>query len=176
MDLQKSKTWENLNNAMNAEARVCFLYKVYADKARKEGKNDVAMSFENVIRNEMAHAKIWYNFLYANAPDSVENLTSAAKGENFEWTQMYANYAETARQEGFGNIARLFQMVASVERTHEEEYDRCLGMIQAGTAFHSDQEIVWVCTNCGYQHTGTDAPAVCPLCSHPQSYYQRAKN
>ncbi len=175
MELGKSETWKNLNGALNAEARVCFLYRTYADKAREEGRDDVAEAFETALRNEEAHGRAWFGLLHPNAPGSAANLRDAAAGERMEWSGMYAGYADTARREGFDNIGRMFQLTAEVERSHETLFDTLLGKMQAGTDFHADGGAAWICQNCGHRQEGTDAPEFCPLCARPRGYF-RQKN
>ena len=151
MDLKGSKTEQNLWTAFAGESQARNKYTYYASKAKKEGYNQIAAIFEETAGNEKEHAKIWFKLLHDGMPDTAANLVDAAAGEHYEWTDMYAGFAKTAKEEGFDKIAWLFEAVGKIEKEHEEQ--------------------VWVCTNCGHVHIGTHAPEVCPVCEHPQAYF-----
>ena len=170
MDLKGSKTWDNLQAAFAGESMARTKYTFYASRAKKDGYNRIADIFIETAENEKEHAKIWYKLL-GGIGDTEKNLAEAAKGEHAEWSEMYKEFAETARAEGFGEIAELFEGVASVEKHHDERYSRVLESLEKGVVFERDGVIVWKCMNCGYLHTAKEAPAVCPVCAHPRSYF-----
>ena len=167
-----SKTRENLERAFHAEAGVYFKYTLWADRARKAGHHAVGALFDSVARNEWAHAKIWYKRLNGEM-DTGEALLAAAGGEHHEWSEMYAQWASEAQQDGEQAIARLFRQVAAIEASHEEKYRRMAQLLQSGEEFACAQPVRWVCANCGYVHEGTQPPAVCPVCEHAQGYFAR---
>lgn len=177
-NLTGTKTEANLKTAFAGESQARNKYTYYASAARKEGFVQIANFFEETANNEKEHAKIWFKLLHDGAvPETVTNLTDAAAGEHYEWTDMYAGFAKTAAEEGFTRIAKLFEMVASIEKEHEERYQTLLANIKAGKVFQREGAQVWICTNCGYIHTGPKAPEKCPVCDHPQDYFQlRAVN
>ncbi|MDO5552985.1 MAG: rubrerythrin family protein [Planctomycetia bacterium] len=176
--LKGTKTEANLQAAFAGESQARNKYTYYASKARKEGYNQIADLFEETAGNEKEHAKLWFKFLHEEAiPDTVTNLKDAADGENFEWTDMYAKFAEEAKAEGFHKIAFLFEQVGKIEKEHEERYRKLLKNIEEGIVFSRDGEMVWQCANCGHIVVGKKAPEVCPVCAHPKSYFQiRAEN
>ena len=178
MELKGSKTEANLLAAFAGESQAYTKYGYYASKAKKDGFVQIGDLFEETARNEKEHAKIWFKLLHDGAmPGTEQNLTDAAAGENYEWTDMYAGFAETARAEGFDHIAFLFESVAKIEREHEERYRRLLANIEDGIVFSREGDMVWQCSNCGHIVVGQKAPEVCPVCAHPQSYFQlRATN
>ena len=178
MELKGSKTEANLLAAFAGESQAYTKYGYYASKAKKDGYVQIGDLFEETARNEKEHAKIWFKLLNGGEmPGTERNLTDAAAGENYEWTDMYAGFAETARAEGFDHIAFLFESVAKIEREHEERYRRLLANIEEGIVFSREGDMVWQCSNCGHIVVGEKAPDVCPVCSHPQSYFQlRANN
>jgi rubrerythrin len=142
-------------------------------KAKKDGYNQIAAIFEETAANEKEHAKIWFKLLHdGKVPDTVTNLKDAAAGENYEWTDMYAGFAKTAKEEGFDHIAELFAMVGEIEKHHEERYKKLLANIEGGLVFSRDNDMIWQCSNCGHIVIGKKAPDVCPVCDHPQSYFQ----
>ncbi len=146
----------------------------YASAAKKEGYNQIAAIFEETAGNEKEHAKLWFKALHGGAvPDTVTNLKDAAAGENYEWTQMYAEFAKVAKEEGFDDIAWLFESVGAIEKEHEERYRKLLEAVEKGTVFADVEEQIWVCSNCGHIHIGKEAPSVCPVCAHPQGYFMR---
>lgn len=174
MELKGSKTEANLLAAYSGESQARNKYTFYASKARKEGYEQIAAIFEETANNEKEHAKLWFKYLHGgDIGPTVENLVDAAKGENYEWTQMYKEFAEVAREEGFNEIATVMSLVASVEKTHEERYLKLLKNLKEDLVFKAGEETVWVCRNCGYIHVGKTAPAKCPACKHPQAYFER---
>ena len=174
-DLKGSKTEQNLWAAFAGESQARNKYTYFASKAKKEGYVQISKFFEETAGNEKEHAKIWFKLLNGIG-DTMQNLEEAANGENYEWTDMYKNFAKTAREEGFENIAKLFEKVADIEKTHEERYRKLLENIKNGKVFQDNAEIAWHCSNCGHIHYGTKAPEICPVCSHPQSYFERKAN
>ena len=178
MELKGSQTEKNLQTAFAGESQARNKYSYYASKAKKDGYNQIAAIFEETAANEKEHAKIWFKLLHnGSVPDTITNLKDAADGENYEWTDMYAGFAKTAKEEGFGHIAELFTMVGEIEKHHEERYRKLLANIEGGLVFSRDQEMIWQCSNCGHIVIGKKAPDVCPVCDHPQSYFQiKAEN
>ena len=177
MELKGSKTEKNLLAAFAGESQARNKYTYYASKAKKEGFNQIAEIFEETANNEKEHAKIWFKLLHDGIPDTIENLKDAAAGENYEWTDMYTTFDKEAKEEGFNKIAYLFEAVAKIEKEHEERYRKLLDNIESGKVFVSEEPKMWICRNCGHIHFGEKAPEVCPVCAHPQSYFeQRAVN
>lgn len=178
MNLKGTKTEANLWAAFAGESQARNKYSYYASKAKKDGYEQIAALFEETASNEKEHAKIWFKLLHGGAvPSTIENLKDAAAGENFEWTDMYAGYAVTAREEGLDDIATLFEEVAKIEREHEERYLKLLANIEGGIVFSRDGEMIWKCRNCGHIVVGKNAPDECPVCAHPQSYFEiKAEN
>lgn len=177
MELKGSKTEKNLLSAFAGEAQARTKYTYYASKAKKEGYNQIADIFEETANNEKEHAKIWFKLLHDGIPSTPENLKDAALGENYEWTDMYVTFAKEAKEEGFDKIAYLFESVGNIEKEHEERYRKLLESLENGTIFKKDSEVYWHCQNCGHIHKGNVAPELCPVCNHPQSYFQvRAEN
>ena len=171
--LKGSKTEENLKAAFAGEAQAHTKYQYYASKAKKDGYVQIANIFEETARNEKEHAKIWFKLLHDNdIPTTAENLLDAALGENYEWTDMYAGFAKTAKEEGFAKIAFLFEGVAKIEKEHEERYRKLLANVKDGLVFSRDEDMIWQCDNCGHIVIGKKAPELCPVCSHPKSYFQ----
>ncbi len=176
-NLKGSKTEQNLMTAFAGESQAHTKYLYYASKAKKDGYVQIGALFEETAKNEKEHAKIWFKLLHDGMPSTVENLKDAAAGENYEWTDMYAGFAETAREEGFQDIADLFDGVAKIEKAHEERYKKLLQNIEGGLVFSKDGDTVWQCSNCGHIIVGKKAPDVCPVCAHPQAYFcVRAEN
>lgn len=172
-ELKGTQTEANLQAAFAGESMARNKYSYFASKAKKEGYNQIAAIFEETAANEKEHAKIWYKLLHGGSVgDTVANLKDAAAGENYEWTEMYEEFAKTAREEGFTHIAALFSKVAEIEREHEERYKKLLANIEEGIVFTRPESEVWVCRNCGYAHKGTSAPGECPVCAHPQAYFE----
>ena len=171
MELKGSKTEANLLKAFAGESQARNKYTYFASKAKKEGYNQIAAIFEETAKNEMEHAKLWFKHL-GGIGDTYENLLAAAAGENGEWTEMYKEMAKVAREEGFEAIARQFEGVALIEKRHEERYLRLAKNVKEKQVFVKEDEKVWICTNCGHIHVGKEAPAVCPVCAHPQAYFE----
>ena len=177
MELKGSKTEANLATAFAGESQARNKYTYYASQAKKEGYNQIAAIFEETAGNEKEHAKMWFKLLHGGVPNTVQNLKDAAAGENYEWTDMYSQFAKEAREEGFDAIAKLFEGVAAIEKEHEERYLALLKNVEEGKVFKKDGIVMWKCANCGHIHVGAEAPAVCPVCAHPQSYFElRAMN
>ena len=172
-NLKGTKTEANLMAAFAGESQARNKYNYYASKAKKEGYEQIAAIFEETAGNEKEHAKMWFKLLHnGEVPDTMTNLEDAANGENYEWTEMYANFAKEAEEEGFTDVARLFKAVAAIEKEHEERYKRLLENIKQERVFKKEESVVWVCRNCGHVHVGKTAPKVCPTCNHPQSYFE----
>lgn len=172
-ELKGTKTEKNLNAAFAGESQARVKYEYYASKAKKEGYEQVSAIFAETSGNEKEHAKIWFKLLHeGEVPDTVTNLADAIKGEDYEYTKMYAKFAEEAREEGFNEIADLFDKVGKIESHHEERFQRLKEKIEAGVYFKGDGIAVWKCRNCGYIHIGDSAPKVCPVCAHPQAYFE----
>jgi rubrerythrin len=178
MELKGSKTEANLQTAFAGESQARNKYSYYASKAKKDGYVQIANIFEETAANEKEHAKIWFKLLHGGAvPSTIENLKDAADGENYEWTDMYAAFAKDAREEGFEDIAVLFEEVGKIEKEHEERYRKLLANIEDGLVFSRDGDRIWQCSNCGHITVGKNAPEECPVCAHPQSYFQiKAEN
>ena len=176
--LKGSKTEENLKIAFAGESQAHTKYQYYASKAKKDGYVQIASIFEETAGNEKEHAEIWFKLLHDNEmPATTENLLDAALGENYEWTDMYAGFAKTAREEGFNKIAFLFEGVAKIEKEHEERYRKLLANVKDGLVFSRDNDQIWKCANCGHILIGKKAPELCPVCSHPKAYFEiRAEN
>ncbi|MBN7774191.1 rubrerythrin [Clostridium aminobutyricum] len=176
-DLKGTKTLANLMEAFAGESMARNKYTYFASKAKKEGYEQIAAIFEETAGNEKEHAKIWYKLIHDGVGTTEENLKAAAEGEHYEWTDMYARMAEEAKEEGFTKIATLFEMVAAIEKEHDERYKTLLKNLQNDSVFKKDAEHEWYCANCGHILTGKEAPHVCPVCEHPQAYFQiRAQN
>ncbi|HJK06986.1 MAG TPA: rubrerythrin family protein [Methanocorpusculum sp.] len=172
-NLKGTKTEANLQAAFAGESQARNKYNYYASKARKDGYEQIAELFEETANNEKEHAKIWFKLLHGGAvPDTLTNLADAAAGENYEWTDMYAGFAKEARAEGFEDIAKLFEMVADIEKHHEERYLKLLANINEGIVFSRDGDMIWQCGNCGHLVIGKSAPEVCPVCDHPKAYFR----
>lgn len=178
MELKGSKTEENLRTAFAGESQAHTKYLYFASKAKKDGYVQIGELFEATAKNEKEHAKIWFKLLNGgDIPTTAENLASAADGENYEWTDMYDGFAKTAKEEGFDEIAFLFEKVGAIEKTHEERYRRLLANVKEGVVFSRDQDMIWECSNCGHIVIGPKAPEVCPVCKHPKSYFMiKAEN
>lgn len=173
MNLKGTKTEANLQAAFAGESQARNKYTYFASKAKKDGYVQIAAIFEETANNEKEHAKLWYKLLNGGSIGStVENLKEAAGGENYEWTDMYDNFAKEAREEGFEEITRLFEGVAAIEKEHEERYRKLLENVEKELVFSKDGDVIWQCTNCGHICVGKKAPEVCPVCAHPQAYFQ----
>ena len=177
MELKGSRTEQNLMAAFAGESQARNKYTYFASKAKKEGYEQIAAIFEETANNEKEHAKMWFKLLEGGSIKSTpENLKAAAEGENYEWTDMYAGFAEVAKEEGFDHIAFLFSEVAKIEKEHEERYKKLLKNIEDEIVFSNDGDTIWVCRNCGHVTVGKKAPKLCPVCEHPQSYFERKAN
>lgn len=170
-ELKGSKTEANLMTAFAGESQARNKYTYYASKAKKDGYVQIAAIFEETANNEKEHAKMWFKLLHGGIGDTVDNLKDAAAGENYEWTDMYAGFAKTAREEGFDHIADLFEGVAKIEKEHEERYLKLVKNLEEGLVFSRDGDVIWQCANCGHIVIGKKAPEVCPVCAHPQAYF-----
>ena len=178
MELKGSRTEANLQAAFAGGSQARNKYTYYASKARKDGFVQIAQIFEETANNEKEHAKIWFKLLHdGSIPDTAANLKDAADGENYEWTDMYAEFAKVAKEEGFDHIAYLFEAVGRIEKEHEERYLKLLANVKDGLVFSKDGDTIWQCANCGHIHIGKQAPGICPVCAHPQAYFQvKAQN
>ncbi len=173
MELKGSKTEKNLQTAFAGESQAHTKYLYYASKAKKDGYVQIGDLFEETARNEKEHAKIWFKLLHdGEVPGTEQNLKDAAAGENYEWTDMYAHFAEVAKEEGFTQIANLFRAVGEIEKRHEARYRKLLKNIEDCAVFSKDGDCIWECSNCGHIVVGKKAPEVCPVCKHPQSYFR----
>ena len=173
--LKGTKTEANLWTAFAGESQARNKYSYFASKAKKDGYVQISKIFEETANNEKEHAKIWFKLL-GGIGSTVENLYAAAEGENYEWTDMYATFAKEAREEGFDHIAFLFDGVAAIEKEHEARYRKLLANIEGGLVFSRDGDMIWQCGNCGHIHVGPKAPEVCPVCAHPQAYFELKAN
>ncbi len=172
-ELKGTRTEVNLLAAFAGESQAKNKYTYYASKARKDGYIQIANIFEETANNEQEHAKIWFKLLHGgNIGETADNLLDAAEGENYEWTDMYAGFAAVAREEGFNEIAALFDGVAAIEKEHEERFRKLLSNVKGDCVFSKDGDVIWQCLNCGHIVIGKKAPQVCPVCAHPQSYFQ----
>lgn len=173
-----SKTWKNLEAAFAGESQASMKYRYFASKAKKEGFEQISAIFTETADNEKEHAKIWFKYLNGgDIPTTSDNLEAAAQGENYEWTDMYNNFAGEARAEGYDEIAEKFELIAGIEKEHEARYLKLKADVDSDMVFKSDEVTVWKCRNCGYVYTGEAAPEVCPACNHPQAFFEiRAVN
>lgn len=170
--LKGTKTEANLMAAFAGESQARNKYTYYASKAKKDGYEQIAALFQETADQEKEHAKVWFKLLHDGIGATMDNLVDAAGGENYEWTEMYPTMAREAAEEGFDDIARLFSLVADVEKAHEERYKKLLANIQGGIVFSRDNDCIWQCRNCGHLHIGKEAPEVCPVCAHPRAHFQ----
>ena len=176
MELKGTQTEKNLMAAFAGESQARNKYTYFASKAKKEGYEQIAAIFTETADNEKEHAKMWFKLLQGGEVKSTkENLLMAAEGENYEWTDMYAEFAKTAKEEGFDHIAFLFDEVGKIEKEHEERYRKLLNNLEQGKVFVKEEPKMWICRNCGHIHYGEEAPKVCPVCAHPQSYFEIRK-
>ena len=178
MELKGSKTEQNLMTAFAGESQARNKYTFFASQAKKDGYEQIAAIFQETADNEKEHAKLWFKLLNGGAIGSTEeNLKAAAAGENYEWTDMYAEFAKTAKEEGFARIAYLFEEVGKIEKEHEERYLKLLENVKEGKVFEAGEVKIWKCRNCGHIVVGTKAPEVCPVCAHPKAYFEiKAEN
>ncbi len=175
MELKGSKTEQNLWTAFAGESQARNKYTYYASQAKKEGYEQIAAIFEETAGNEKEHAKMWFKLVHGIG-STRDNLIDAASGENYEWTDMYKSFADVAREEGFEEIAKMFDGVAKIEEDHEKRYNKLLENIDKGETFKKDEEVLWICRNCGYRTYAKEAPEVCPVCSHPRAFFELAKD
>lgn len=176
-NLKGSKTEANLMAAFAGESQAYTKYGYYASKAKKDGYVQIGEIFSETAANEKEHAKLWFKLLHDGIPTTTANLLDAAQGENYEWTDMYATFAKEAREEGFDHIAFLFDEVGKIEKEHEERYRKLLANVEGGIVFSRDGDTIWKCANCGHIHIGKTAPEICPVCAHPQAYFEiKAEN
>ncbi len=174
VDFNESQTKKNLEVAFAGESQAAMKYSYYAKQAAKDGYVQIGDIFTETSGNEGMHAKVWFKYLHGGqVPDTMTNLKDAASGENYEWTEMYAEFAKVAKEEGFSEIAAKFKLVGDIEKTHEERYNKLVDRIENGEVFSRGDTTVWQCLKCGYLHVGPTAPEVCPVCGHPQSYFQQ---
>lgn len=171
MNLKGSRTEQNLLKAFGGESEARNRYTFYASKAKKEGYEQIAEIFNLTADNEKEHAKLWFKEL-DGINGTLENLLSAAAGEHYEWTEMYKEFAKVAKEEGFTKLAERFQLVANIEKTHEERYLALADNVKTGKVFKRDESVVWQCRNCGHIHIGKEAPGGCPACDHPTSFFE----
>ena len=178
MELKGSKTEQNLMTAFAGESQARNKYTYFASKAKKEGYEQIAAIFQETADNEKEHAKMWFKLLNGGEiGTTAENLNAAADGENYEWTDMYAEFAKIAKEEGFDHIAYLFEEVGKIEKEHEERFKKLLENVKEGKVFEAGEVKIWKCRNCGHIVVGTKAPEICPVCSHPQAYFEiKAEN
>ena len=178
MELKGSRTEANLMAAFAGESQARNKYTYYASKAKKEGYEQIAAIFTETADNEKEHAKMWFKLLHdGGVPDTITNLKDAAAGEKYEWTDMYAEFAKVAKEEGFDRIAYLFEAVGKIEKEHEERYNKLLKNIEDGKVFECGEIKIWKCRNCGHIHVGLKAPEMCPVCDHPKAYFElKAEN
>ena len=173
INLKGTKTEANLKTAFAGESEARNKYTFYSSAAKKDGYIQISKIFDETAANEKEHAELWFKLLHDDAvPGTVDNLLDAAAGENYEWTEMYAEFAKVAREEGFARIAAMFDGVAKIEKEHEERYRALLANIQDGKVFVRDDIVIWQCSNCGHIHIAKAAPEVCPVCAHPKAYFQ----
>lgn len=172
MNLKGTKTEKNLMEAFAGESMARNKYTYFASKAKKDGYEQIAAIFQATADNEKEHAKLWFKLLNNGVGSTLDNLKAAAAGENDEWTDMYARMAKEAHEEGFEDIAKLFEGVAAIEKEHEERYLKLVENIENGTVFKKDSKVVWICRNCGHIVDSIEAPESCPVCAHPQAYFE----
>ncbi len=176
MDLKGTKTEANLKAAFAGESQARNKYTYFASQAKKDGYEQIAAIFEETAQNEKEHAKMWFKELNGIG-STAENLKAAADGENYEWTDMYDEFAKVAKEEGFDRIAYLFEAVGKIEKEHEERFKKLLENVEEGKVFEAGEVKIWKCRNCGHIVVGTKAPEICPVCSHPQAYFEiKAEN
>ncbi len=171
MELKGSRTEANLMAAFSGESQARNKYTFYASQAKKDGYEQIAALFEETAGNEKEHAKIWFK-LFHGVGSTLENLKDAAAGEHYEWTEMYKEFAEVAKEEGFNDISALFSMVANIENTHEQRYNALAKDLEDGVVFKKDGKVYWFCRNCGHIHEAAEAPNVCPVCKHPKAFFE----
>ena len=171
MNLQGTKTWDNLHAAWAAETQAHAKYLYFANQAKKDGYEHISELFKQTAKNEHAHGEIWFKHIMNGIGDTKENLKNASNGEHYEWADMYAKYAQDAQEEGFAELANQFRMVAEIEHMHMERFDKMLEDVNKNQVFEKPQKTVWICANCGHLHIADSAPQACPVCTYPQSYF-----
>ena len=172
MDFKESQTYENLKTAFSGEAQAYTKYQYYASQAKKDGYQQISQLFDETAHNEKEHGKIWFKLLHdEEVPDTIENLIDGIKGEHYEASEMYIDFYHTAKDEGYNDIAHLFLQIANIEQSHCKRYEILLNNVRKNTVFHKDDDISWICSNCGHVYVGRNAPAQCPVCKHPQAYF-----
>ncbi|MBQ4061727.1 MAG: rubrerythrin family protein [Christensenellaceae bacterium] len=174
MDLKNSKTWDNLHAAWAGETQAHAKYQYYAEKAEKDGYKNISNVFTLTSKNELAHSKIWFEYMMDGIPSTLPALKNASDGEHYEWSEMYARFAEEAEEEGFHEIATKFRNVAKIENSHMQRYDLHISELEKNEVFQKPEKIEWICMNCGFSYDGTDAPNICPVCGKPQSWFSNA--
>ena len=172
MDLKGSKTEKNLMQAFSSESEARCKYSFYSSLAKKEGYEEIASVFEEIAENENAHARIHFKYLNGANTPTVDNVSDSAASENYEWTDLYRQFAITADEEGFKEIATKFRLIGEIEKNHEQIFRKIFKDLEEGTVFKKDHVVVWKCKVCGFIHIAIDAPAVCPVCGNPQSFYK----
>jgi len=172
MDFKDSQTYKNLKTAFAGESQAHTKYQYYASQAKKDGYVQIQDIFEETAHNEKEHGKIWFKLLHdGKMPDTIENLLDAAAGEHYEYSEMYIDFYKTAQKEGYNDIANLFYQISQIEKAHCKRYEILLNNVRHNTVFHKDDDITWICSNCGHTYVGRNAPAECPVCKHPQAYF-----
>ena len=171
MELKNSKTWDNLHAAWEGETQAHAKYQYFAEKAEAEGYKNISDVFKLTSKNELAHSKIWYEYMMDGIPETQAALKNASDGEHYEWSEMYARFAKEAEEEGFHEIAAKFRNVANIENAHMQRYDKHISDMEKGEVFKKPESIGWICSNCGFAFNGTDAPPICPVCGKPQSWF-----
>ena len=175
MDFKKSQTYKNLQTAFAGESQAHAKYQYYASQAKKDGYEQIKDIFEETAHNEKEHAKVWFKLLHdEKIPDTIENLVDAIAGEHYEASEMYIDFYKTAQEEGYNDIATLFFEVAKIEQAHCNRYEVLLNNVRKNTVFHKDDDIEWICSNCGHTYRGRNAPASCPVCKHPQAFFHES--
>lgn len=173
MEFKDSETYANLRKAFDGESKASTKYAIYADKAREDGYEQIGDIFDETSHNEKEHAEVWLKLIHGGeVPETAENLREASSGESYEWTRMYPEFAETARREGFPEIAELFEGVAMIENNHDGRFRLLLANIEEDQVFCKEEEVIWICTNCGNLYYAKCAPEYCPVCGYPQAYYE----
>lgn len=176
MEFNQSKTFANLMSAFAGESQARNKYTYYAEQAKTDGYVHIKEIFEETAKNELAHAKVWYNLINNGGSTTKDNLMDAAGGEHFEWSEMYADFAKVAKQEGYDKIAFLFEGVAKIEKEHEDRYRKYIAQLEDNTAFKRPEIVSWKCDNCGHEHDGTSAPEVCPICGYKKEHFADEKD
>ena len=173
MKFEESQTYKNLQEAFAGESKACIKYQFYASQAKKDGYEQIKDIFEETAHNEKEHAKIWFKLLHnGEMPETIDNLFDAKAGEHYEASEMYIDFYKTAQEEGYDDIADLFYRISKIEKTHCNRYNVLLNNVRKNNVFHKQDDILWKCSNCGYEYVGRNAPAQCPVCSHPRAFFR----